>query len=270
MDDTSTTPYLPSRNVILFAGIILVGFVGWALFQNQNTLFSDTANSTNKPNNQNTESSSFLANQERPENSFSTTNATGTSTFTDRAAGSVAPRALALAAAQKNGENISDSDIKRIANSMSEDLSLQKPKQYSREDFTTTGSNQEEIQSYVTELTAIMADQINTGSNRGPLNVLSSHLQNQESSNIDQIDKYVENNKELIESLVGLRIPRSYADLHQQLINNLSAANTNLKRMKQIDTDPLMAAVGIQKYRSISNQSLTISDKIADKINQDL
>lgn len=262
--------YLPSKKIIVLAGIIFVGFVSYFGFENRSLFLSEPSNSaaTTSPS---AEDNSFLPNQQRPENSFSTTrNTTSSDNLTNQTEASVAPRALALAAAQENGEEISDRDIERVAESMSADISLENPKTYEVSDFTTTNASQQQIQDYANTLVSTLTEQMNRNQSGGPLAILSAHLQNQESADLSQIDQYIQNNQQIISELLNLTVPSSYAELHKQLINNLSAANTNLKRMKQVDTDPVMATIGIKKYRQVSNQGLSLSDQIAQKFNQDL
>jgi hypothetical protein len=278
MYDSTLRRYLPSQKIIVLAGVILVGFAGYVIFANQ-SIFSSSSQAVDSTNKTATERGSFLAGKEKPTGTVAVIGTgaadrsgnTGTSSnLTTKTAASVAPHTLAFAAAQQNGEDISDQDIERVAESVSANVSLANPRQYTDGDLTTTASNQQAIKTYVNNLTGIMAEQMSASDRQGPLAIIGSQLQDEGSTNLDEIDVYIENNQQLIDQLLALEVPKSYVSLHKDLINNLSAANTNLKRIKQINTDPTMAAIGIQRYRQISNQSIDLSDRIAEKINQDL
>jgi hypothetical protein len=182
MDRGNLESYLPSKRVLVFAGLLACGgvvylFAGTGFLQS-----SDNGSQITQGNDKKNAESNFLASQNPPESGSIADGEIATVTekdnITERAANSVAPRALALAAAQENGEDISDQDIARVASSMSANIEISEPETFRQSDFNQYDTNdQESIQQYAENVTEIIYNQANQGPQTPPPKVLGDYLQ---------------------------------------------------------------------------------------------
>jgi hypothetical protein len=270
MDSGHNRDYLPSRRIAVLAGLIVFGFVVYLLsgsgIMQAITADSDDQNSTPTSSIGRTDSP-FLANQEPPESMATITEAEN---ITDRTTNSVAPRALALAAAQENGEDISEEDIARVAGSMSENIKLSEPETFQRSDFNQYNTaNQANIRTYGESVTKIIYDQAQQGPSTAPPKVLANHLRGS-GGELEKLNRHIDLNASIVDRLEDMTVPARYLPSHIRLIEGFALAENSLKKIKQIDTDPTVAVIGIRQYREATDEVINTADKLANQLSNDI
>lgn len=277
MDRRKLESFLPSKRVLIFAGIL--GLVG-VVYLFTSTGFLQTINVFSGGSDQIIQNSggdnesSFLANQNPPESGSIAEGDVATVTeqnnITERTANSVAPRALALAAAQENGENISQKDIARVASSMSANIEVSKPETFQQNDFSQYSQNtQANVKSYAKEITEIIYNQASQGPKTPPPKIIADYLQNK-SDNLSAIDRHINLNKTLVQKLENTKVPPQYISLHIKLTEGFSLAVSGLQKIKQVDDDPTVTIMGIRQYRQATDNVVTASDQLAKQLDNDI
>jgi len=267
--------YLPSKRVLVFAGILAFGGLVYALngsgvLQAVN-VFSDPPQETSETT-QGEEN--FLANQNPPESGSITDGEIATVTekdnITERAANSVAPRALALAAAQENGEDISDQDIARVASSMSANINVSEPETFQASDFDKYNTDsQENIKAYAKKVFKVLNNQANQGPSTAPPKVLANYLQGSR-GDLDKFDEYINLNESLVNRLQNTTVPPQYLQTHISLTEGFALAENSLRKIQQIDADPTVAVMGIRQYRQATDQVVSTSERLANQLSNDI
>lgn len=270
MDSGNRQDYLPSKRVAVLAGLIVFGFLIYLLSGSGfvQAIFTGSDNQGPAPTSSiGRTGSSFLEAQEPPESMATITEADN---ITERTTNSVAPRALALAAAQENGENISEKDIARVASSMSNNIELSEPETFQRSDFDQYDiNNQENIRSYAKNVANVIYDQAQQGPSTAPPKILANHLQGS-GGRLGKINRHIELNASIVDRLENMTVPKRYVSSHIRLIEGFALAESALKKIKQIDTDPTVAVIGIRQYRKATDEVVDTADTLANQLSNDI
>ncbi|PSO45673.1 MAG: hypothetical protein BRC25_01400 [Parcubacteria group bacterium SW_6_46_9] len=273
MDSGNLESYLPSKRVLVFAGLLACGGVVYLFVSTGLLQLSDNGSQLTQGSDKKNAESSFLASQNPPESGSIADGEIATVTeednITERAANSVAPRALALAAAQENGEDISDQDIARVASSMSANINVSEPKTFTASDFDQYDTNdQESIQQYGKNVTEIIYNQASQGPQTPPPKILADYLQDK--GNLDAINKHIDLNSSLVDKLQNITVPPQYLQAHIRLTEGFALAEISLRKIQQIDADPTVAVMGIRQYRQATDQVVSVSERLANQLSNDI
>ncbi len=82
--------------------------------------------------------------------------------------------------------------------------------------------------------------------------VLQKFLADENSVNVAalaELEPFVTQNKKIIDALVQMSVPQSFAILHLNVINTLEGVVENLSNIMLYESDPIMALSGISKYQ---------------------
>jgi len=66
--------------------------------------------------------------------------------------------------------------------------------------------------------------------------------------------------------LLALSVPSELADLHVRLVNSYAGSGVGLEKMKLLENDPLMSAVGIKQFDSESQNELVVLEELRTKL----
>jgi hypothetical protein len=172
-----------------------------------------------------------------------------------------------LAAAQRNGEQISQEQINRIAGSYASSTKLTF-KTYNQADITTTPDLSEEtITTYLSELIKNLSNQ--PPAQRNPLSVVATNLQNDKDERID-LSAYISQTTPVINQLRNQRVPQTYAGIHLELLNSLQKGLDSLMAMQSIETDPIRGILAVRAYKNSLNDSDNAIQQLTTQVNNDL
>lgn len=195
------------------------------------------------------------------------TSTTAETNLTKRAGESFMPQAVILAAAQESGEEITDSDLSRIADSFQTQNLSSQAETYSEADLSVTNNSTEGVRrEYVRGLMETLQAQTNPNQ-RGVLSVIATALQERQTEPLD-LSPYLTQNQAAINGLLALSVPSVYIQSHIALVNSLAKIQTALKQMQRITTDPLGGVVAVQLYKQATVESNETARGLAEEINQ--
>jgi|AntRauTorckE6833_2_1112554.scaffolds.fasta_scaffold08687_2 hypothetical protein len=176
------------------------------------------------------------------------------------------PRALGLAAARQNGEDISVEDIGRVAASLDINQMLD-VEIFSESDLNTIpGDSRADMERYVEETVRILT--IESDQQRNPLSVLASELQDGGSEIID-LTPYITQMNTVMQQLQEVPVPSKYADDHVVVLNSAAKMKAGLDGMQYARSDPLSGVLGGQLYREALRTAEDAAERLSQRINQD-
>lgn len=179
----------------------------------------------------------------------------------------VLPRALALAAARQNGEDISEEDISRVADSLDTDELLE-VQTFTESDLNTTANaSRSDLESYVQETIRILS--IESSEQRNPLTVVASEIQNGQPGEIN-LSPYITQMDQVVRQLQQVPVPADYTSDHLVILNSASRMKAGLESMRYAKTDPMSGVLGGEMYRNAMREAEDAATRLSENISDDL
>ncbi|OGI63209.1 hypothetical protein A2818_00175 [Candidatus Nomurabacteria bacterium RIFCSPHIGHO2_01_FULL_40_12] len=105
------------------------------------------------------------------------------------------------------------------------------------------------------------------------MNVLQRFIVDQDnvdSSALLELDPIIEQTKKIIDAMVKMEVPQSFASLHLEFVNGLQNSTENLTDIKLYDSDVIVALSGISKYEKNIETLAIANNNLANTIRQKL
>lgn len=197
------------------------------------------------------------------------TSSSPTTNITAEMNAEIAPRVLILAAAQENGEDISEEDIDRITTAMADDVELNIEK-YKKDDINTfKNPSDDELVAYIQQMQQIAENQVSL-EKPGPIEIMARAMSENDYDQLEQLNGYINRVNRVTHDLINLEAPQGYSSNHLIIVNQFNTAATSLKQIQNMENDPMGAIMAMQKYRKadigVRDAIRATSESIANQI----
>jgi hypothetical protein len=176
------------------------------------------------------------------------------------------PQSLILAIARENGEDVSDGDIERIAESVSGGINTQ-INLYTADDLQIgePASTPAEARAYVRQvITALNVE--TTGQQTNPLAIVAGALQNNEKGRLD-FSSYIAIDQTIIANLLAIAVPPAYTASHLQIVNSLQSEKVALEMLETVTADPVKGVVAVREYKAALADGEKAVETLAAQVN---
>lgn len=194
-------------------------------------------------------------------------NGTSSENITSEIGAQVMPRALVLAAARQNGENISTNDLDRISSSISETTNVGEIQLSNSSDIQITNDTTPQAsERYFDELNTAV-QKVNTNTDSNPIRIIA---QAQQEGNIEAIDlsPHILRHANAIEEMKQITVPQQFQEFHLKSLQALERKLYSLRKMNAMADDPIGAVIGIKQYRKAREEDIEAAKILNNSLKQ--
>lgn len=139
---------------------------------------------------------------------------------------------------------------------------------YTAQDLTIVDDSKETQHNYGNALASTVAE--DQGSEYGDtMVIIDAVTSSQDGSQLKQLEPIKARYQTLVENLRRIPVPRTLAPFHLQLVNNLKAIVGAYGAMEQLTNDPLRGLAGLQSYKSLTDETMSVFINIAQSLHKD-
>jgi hypothetical protein len=175
------------------------------------------------------------------------------------------PDAGVIAAANSEGQSISQSDLERLSSAAAENNQLQSVDVSRRSDLQITANYQPaDVDQYFEKL-ANAQSPVDSSNQTNPLTVVAEAMQSGQ-ENVD-LSPYISQHQTAIDRLRKITVPDRFAESHLQTLQSLERMLFALRKLNDMQIDPIGSVVGIQEYKKGIQQNQQAAELLSKEAN---